>query len=55
MKISNVIKIKQPSYSDIYNNLLQNNPGIDKTIIEQYLNINKNKLLSYQANLIRYY
>lgn len=42
MKISNVIKIKQPSYSDIYNNLLQNNPGIDKTIIEQYLNINKN-------------
>ena len=42
MKISNVIKIKQPSYSDIYNNLLQNNPGIDKTIIEEYLNINKN-------------
>lgn len=42
MKISNVIKIKEPSYIDIYNKLLEDNPHIDKNIIEKYLNINKN-------------
>lgn len=42
IKISNVVKIKEPSYTDIYNKLVYNNQHIDKSIIEQYLNVNKN-------------